>query len=139
MFDKDHNSLVLEGPGGTLELHHDDEACLKLTMLFEGACTALGPLAAAAKYGYTKQRFYQLREKLRTSKIQFQERVRSHIQFGDEEETGVRGEIRPHRSDMISDFLVLGARKSDIISDLLLGTRENQISHPTAWNVPLRS
>ena len=31
------------------------------------------------------------------------------------------GEIRPRRSEMISDFLVLDARKSDIISDLLFG------------------
>jgi transposase len=66
MFDKDHIPLALKGPGGTLELHPEDEACLKLVMLFEGACTTIGPLAAAAKYGYTKQRFYQLREKLRT-------------------------------------------------------------------------
>ena len=38
----------------------------KLCMLYEGECGTLGPLAAAAKYGYSKQRYFQLRERFRT-------------------------------------------------------------------------
>lgn len=53
------NSLV--GPAGTLPVPENDEITRKLTMLFEGECTELGPLAAAKKYGYSKQRYFQLR------------------------------------------------------------------------------
>jgi transposase len=53
-------SLVLEGPAGALAAPADDEVTEKLFMLFEGVCTAVGPAAAAAQHGYTKQRFYQL-------------------------------------------------------------------------------
>jgi hypothetical protein len=40
----------------------DDEVTRKVMMLIEGECEGLGPLAAAAKYGYSKQRYFQLRE-----------------------------------------------------------------------------
>jgi hypothetical protein len=39
----------------------DDEITLKLAMLFEGDCEGLGPLEAARKFGYSKQRYFQLR------------------------------------------------------------------------------
>jgi transposase len=43
----------------------DDEVGTKLAMLYEGVCTDLGPVEAAKKYGYSKQRFYQLRATLK--------------------------------------------------------------------------
>jgi len=56
----DGNTLQLQGPEGILAVPQDDEITLKLAMLYEGQCEGLGPTAAAKKFGYTKQRYYQL-------------------------------------------------------------------------------
>jgi len=56
----DGKTLLLEGPEGTLAVAEDDEITFKLAMLYEGECEGLGPVAAARKFGYTKQRYYQL-------------------------------------------------------------------------------
>jgi transposase len=56
----DGKTLQLQGPGGTLAVLEDDEITLKLAMLYEGQCEGLGATAAARKFGYTKQRYYQL-------------------------------------------------------------------------------
>ena len=48
------------GPKGSLPVREDDEITLKLAMLFEGQCEGLGPLKAAKKFGYTRQRYYQI-------------------------------------------------------------------------------
>jgi transposase len=50
----------LSGPKGTLSVRGDDEITLKLAMLFEGQCEGLGPLKAAKKFGYTRQRYHQI-------------------------------------------------------------------------------
>ena len=50
----------LSGPKGTLAVREDDKITLKLAMLFEGHCEGLGPLKAAKKFGYTRQRYYQV-------------------------------------------------------------------------------
>lgn len=50
----------LEGPDGSLAVLQDDEITVKLAMLYEGECEGLGPVAAAKKFGFTKQRYYQL-------------------------------------------------------------------------------
>jgi transposase len=54
-------TLQVVGPGGSLTVRHDDEVALKLLMLIEGESGDIGPCAAAAKFGYTRQRYYQLR------------------------------------------------------------------------------
>jgi len=51
----------LSGSSGSLLVLPDDEITLKLAMLFEGDCEGLGPLEAARKFGYSKQRYFQLR------------------------------------------------------------------------------
>lgn len=65
MFTQDKKYLYLQGPAGRLPLPANDEVARKLAMLFEGECTELGPVEAARKHGYSRQRFYQLRDKLR--------------------------------------------------------------------------
>lgn len=50
----------LSGPKGSLPVREDDEITLKLAMLFEGQCEGLGPVQAAEKFGYTRQRYYQI-------------------------------------------------------------------------------
>lgn len=52
----------LVGNGGALAVPHNDEVTRKLAMLIEGECEGLGPLQAAEKYGYTKQRYFQIRQ-----------------------------------------------------------------------------
>jgi hypothetical protein len=49
------------GPDGTLRVPTHDEISLKLLMLIEGESEGLGPTAAAAKFGFSRQRYYQLR------------------------------------------------------------------------------
>jgi transposase len=50
----------LSGPKGSLSIREDDEITRKLAMLFEGQCEGLGPLKAAKKFGYTRQRYHQI-------------------------------------------------------------------------------
>jgi hypothetical protein len=52
---------LLEGLRGSLAVRSDDEVVRKLMMLIEGQCEGLGPLRAAKKYGYTRQRYFQIR------------------------------------------------------------------------------
>ena len=54
--------MVLSGPGGSLSVPQDDEVTRKLAMLYEGECEEAGPLAAAKKFGFSKQRYFQLRQ-----------------------------------------------------------------------------
>lgn len=54
-------SHLVQGPTGSLAVSPDDEISRKLVMLIEGEVEGLGPAAAAAKIGLSKQRYYQLR------------------------------------------------------------------------------
>jgi hypothetical protein len=51
----------LLGPEGVLPLSAHDEVSRKLAMLVAGECLGLGPAEAARAFGYTKQRYFQLR------------------------------------------------------------------------------
>jgi len=51
---------VLQGPKGSLAVLENDEITLRLAMIFEGQCEGLGPAQAAEKFGYTRQRYYQI-------------------------------------------------------------------------------
>ena len=52
---------VLAGPAGQLDVPADDEVIHKFLMLQEGECEGPGPLAAAEKFGFSKQRYFQIR------------------------------------------------------------------------------
>ncbi len=54
------NVILLEGPKGTLPIRPEDKLAVQLAMLFEGKCLGLGATKAATKYGYSKQRYFQL-------------------------------------------------------------------------------
>jgi len=56
------HSLTLAGPGGSLSAPISDLVLPKFAMLFEGECEGLGPTAAAAKFGFSRQRYFQLRD-----------------------------------------------------------------------------
>ena len=57
----DLKKQVLVGSKGSLSVRGDDEITRKLAMLLEGECEGLGPTRAARKYGFSKQRYFQLR------------------------------------------------------------------------------
>ena len=56
----DAETQTIVGPAGSLPVLGDDEIAQKLLMLMEGQCSLLGPQQAAEKFGFTKQRYYQL-------------------------------------------------------------------------------
>jgi len=58
----DDQKQTLVGPGGSLLVPPQDEITRKLAMLVEGECEGRGPLRAAEKFGYSKQRYFQLRQ-----------------------------------------------------------------------------
>lgn len=49
------------GPGGRLLIGEDDEVSYRLAMLIEGECGTQGPSAAASQFGFSRQRYFQLR------------------------------------------------------------------------------
>jgi transposase len=57
----DLENLALVGEGGLLPVQADDEITRKLLMLIEGECEGLGPSQAAHKFGFSRQRYFQLR------------------------------------------------------------------------------
>jgi transposase len=59
LFDLETRELV--GEGGSIAVPENDEVTRKLSMLIEGQCEGLGPVKAAAKYGLTYARYFQLR------------------------------------------------------------------------------
>jgi hypothetical protein len=59
-FDLKKQALV--GTSGRLSVREDDEVTRKLAMLIEGECEGLGPTEAARKFGFSKQRYFQLRD-----------------------------------------------------------------------------
>jgi hypothetical protein len=60
MIEIHEGNLCLSGPKGSLPVREDDPITLKLAMLFEGECEGLGPVKAARKFGFTRQRYYQI-------------------------------------------------------------------------------
>ena len=60
MLSYDSEIQTIVGPAGSLSVLGDDEISQKLLMLIEGQCSPLGPQQAAAKFGFTTQRYYQL-------------------------------------------------------------------------------
>jgi transposase len=57
-FDRSERRII--GPAGELIIPPDDTITPRLVMLLEGECEGLGAVAAARKYGLTRQRYYQV-------------------------------------------------------------------------------
>jgi transposase len=60
------NAFYLTGPQGSILVKEDDEITLKLCMIIEGECEGLGAALAADKFGFTRQRYYQILQQFRT-------------------------------------------------------------------------
>jgi len=52
--------ILLEGPAGSLPIKRHEKLARQLAMLFEGRCLGGSPTKVAKKYGYSKQRYFQL-------------------------------------------------------------------------------
>jgi len=63
MLQVDLEHSLVSGPHGNLPIGTDDEIARKLLMLIDGECNGLGARAAAGKYGYSRQRYYQVRQR----------------------------------------------------------------------------
>ena len=61
MWPLDLSPKKIIGPSGSLSIAAEDEISRKLAMLIEGECGPLGPDQAAAKFGFSRQRYFQLR------------------------------------------------------------------------------
>jgi hypothetical protein len=59
LFDVEEHAFV--GPTGALPVMETDELARRLAMLVEGECE-LGPKAAAEKFGFSRARYFQLRQ-----------------------------------------------------------------------------
>ena len=57
----DPSQGLLVGPHGSLAVGPDDEVARKLAMLIAAEALGLGPAEAARAFGYSKQRYFQLR------------------------------------------------------------------------------
>jgi len=60
MIEIDTKGVFLVGPKGSIPINENDEITLKVGMLFEGECEGVGASRAAMKFGYTRQRYYQI-------------------------------------------------------------------------------
>ena len=49
------------GPNGSLSIDVDDEVARKLAMLVKGECGTEGPSRAVEEFGFSRQRYFQLR------------------------------------------------------------------------------
>jgi len=63
------SSDTFVGPVGTLTIAKQDLGTRRLAMLIEGECE-LGPKAAAEKFGLSRQRYFQLRQRFKELGIQ---------------------------------------------------------------------
>lgn len=70
MLEIKEQKLVLTGPKGIIKLNTDDEIVKKLSMLYEGECEGLDVSKISAKFGFSRQRYYQLLHKLQTEGAQ---------------------------------------------------------------------
>ena len=74
MIEIESDAWFLSGPKGSIPVMEHDEVTLKLGMIFEGECEGLGPANAAEKFGFTRQRYYQI---LRQFKMEGAEALKS--------------------------------------------------------------
>jgi transposase len=60
MIEKTPDEWVLSGPKGRLVVPAKDDVTLKLGMLYETQCEGRSVSETVGKFGYTRQRYYQL-------------------------------------------------------------------------------
>ena len=56
----ENNNYYLIGPEGSLRIQDDDEITKKIGMIYEGECEGCRRIQVAERFGYTRQRYYQI-------------------------------------------------------------------------------
>lgn len=56
-----NNTIIFEGPKGTLPINEKDKLARKFAMLIENKCFGVKVEEAAKKYGFSRPRFYQIK------------------------------------------------------------------------------
>ena len=64
-FEHDEDRVIIRGDKGVLEIPKGDEVAWKFLMLIEGECSSGTRVAAAKRFGFCKQRYYQVRTAFR--------------------------------------------------------------------------
>lgn len=59
---KEFDNLYLNGPAGSMLIDMSDKLTRKLAMIIENKCFGVRAIDAAEKYGFSRSRFYQLRD-----------------------------------------------------------------------------
>jgi transposase len=59
------SKFYIEGPSGKFYIDNNDKLARKLGMIFEINCLGKSSKKVAERYGYTKQRYYQILEKFK--------------------------------------------------------------------------
>lgn len=62
MWNFDRETSVLVGSGGQLAVDPDDQIACKILMLVQGECGTESRTKVAAAYGYSRQRYFQVRQ-----------------------------------------------------------------------------
>lgn len=62
MWSFDQDESVLTGPRGQLQVPSGDQVTRKLLMLIEGECSREPRTRVAQRYGYSRQRYFQIRQ-----------------------------------------------------------------------------
>jgi transposase len=61
----EESKFYIEGPSGKLSIDNNDKLAKKIGMIFEIHCLGKSSKKVAKRYGYTKQRYYQILEKFK--------------------------------------------------------------------------
>lgn len=64
---QDNDYIYIKGPKGELAINRKDKLMCKIAMLFEVICLGNSPTNVSLRYGYKKQRFYQILDNYRVS------------------------------------------------------------------------
>ena len=56
----ENDNYYLIGPEGSLRIQNDDEITKKIGMIYEGECEGYRRIEVAERFGYTRQRYYQI-------------------------------------------------------------------------------
>jgi hypothetical protein len=118
----DLQSHQVVGSAGSLSVPQEDEITVKLFMLLEGEAEGLGPIAAAAKFGFSKQRYFQLRSAfLERGAIALQSDKRGPKKRSRRTDEAVRQIIRQRFLDPDASAAVIAQKLRQ--SGLLISTR----------------
>lgn len=141
----DPKKRVLIGPGGEMPVPASDEVARKFLMLIEGECGEAGPLAAARKFGFSKQRYFQLRTAFRESGMAALESQKRGPKTNYRRTAEVVRQVIRHRfldpqasPEVITQKLVQGGYKisirsvARIIADYALQKKTSQVPSGTA-------